>query len=111
MTSASVNCDKCKQDFKLKSTKKKMYEDGDKGKVFVHYFSCPHCHKKYPTNVESDEINELVKRQKVLKKKIPNTVDLVPLEAIYKEMDDNAAKIKSLSAEYKMLFNYDNNSN
>ncbi|MEH7223866.1 hypothetical protein V7112_08595 [Bacillus sp. JJ1566] len=77
MEKSNLNCfcDQCSKPIKVKKTKKKLYTDGAKGKVYVHYFVCPNCLAKYPFHAESDEINVLVKDQKRLRKEIPGTED------------------------------------
>ncbi|KYC94377.1 hypothetical protein B4102_3598 [Heyndrickxia sporothermodurans] len=101
-------CDKCSKEIVVKQTKKKLYTDGEKGKVYVHYFVCPHCLEKYPFHAESDEINKLTKRQQVLRKKIPKTIEVEEIDELHQEMDDNARQIKALQNEYKLLFKLDN---
>jgi hypothetical protein len=112
MSNQKLNCicDKCSKQIVVKKTKKKQYTDGDKGKVYVHYFVCPHCLERYPFHAESDEINKLVKEQQYLRKEIPKTidVDVEKIDELYRGMDENKKKIKALQNEYKLLFKLDN---
>ncbi|THE09937.1 hypothetical protein E1I69_20435 [Bacillus timonensis] len=115
MDASKLNCicDQCSKPIKVKKTKKNLYTDGDKGKVYVHYFVCPNCLAKYPFHAESDEINVLVKEQQRLRKEIPKVVmdDVLEEERttkIHAEMNENKKKIKKLQQEYKVLFKLDN---
>ncbi|KIO60225.1 hypothetical protein B4065_0151 [Caldibacillus thermoamylovorans] len=107
-----VNCDHCEKDFFIVNTKKKLFQDGLKGKVIFHYFDCPFCKNKYTIHVESEQIKKLLKKQKKLREKIPQAIlddelEKKRLDKIYAEMDENAEKIKSLQAEYKAIFKLD----
>ncbi|MBU5214945.1 hypothetical protein [Heyndrickxia oleronia] len=109
----NCTCDKCKNSIVVKNLKKKLYFDGDKGKVYVHYFVCPHCLAKYPTHAESDEINKLTKRQRELRKEISNfstdeELEKKRIKKIYDEINANKKKNTALQNEYKLLFMLDN---
>lgn len=51
MNYATVNCDKCKEDFEVKPKEKKVNKD-----ISKLYFTCPHCGAEYLVHYNSKEI-------------------------------------------------------
>lgn len=100
-------CNKCLEDFNLNKTKKKVYTDGDKGKVYIHYFICPKCLGKYPFHVESDEINRLITEKKKLYLSTAAMKSKSDVDEAFKQMNDLDKQIRKIQAEYKLLFNLD----
>ncbi|MDF1510586.1 hypothetical protein PZE06_20850 [Robertmurraya sp. DFI.2.37] len=96
MINQKVMCDKCHKGFKIKKLKKKAYTDGKRGKVFFHYFVCPHCLEKYVWHVESDEINRLIKERKRLYQSTATILDEKEAEKAFKEVDRIEKQIKKM---------------
>lgn len=101
-----IVCDKCLTFIEVKK-EKKYFKDGDKGKVVIHFFRCSHCSEKYPFDVESDEINRLIKKRKKLYIKTRKMFDQEQVDKAFQEIAEMEKSIKALHEEFKLLFKLD----
>ena len=105
MSNLDLNCDECKKDFKLASKDVTTRKFSIKGEVITYtFFTCPHCGKVYPVQLDNIGTLELYKTVRNVMLFFKNNL-VNPTKAQIKQVDKQQARLKTKRAKLVKKYN------